>query len=190
MSIDKKACFKFSKPPVLYPNSWGIIFNRISRLILTSPKTYPLLNRYKKWHTCEEGRVYHRILFGIHLGTWKTNIYLKSLLKWVNKKQDNCDIYYVAFKKMKKNTCGYHYQNLNDMIYSSWVTEQNRMKLVVLGQFLPFYPLKSPKDQNFEKMKFTHVPKITIIWFETDRIFFILRLFSPFYHTNDPENQN
>ena len=100
------------------------------------------------------------------------NKYLKNLLKWVNKKQDNCDIYYVAFKKMKKNTCGYHYQNLNNMIYSSWVTEQNRMKLVVLGQFLPFYPFKSPKYQNFEKMKFTHVPKITIIWFETNRIVF------------------
>ena len=31
---------------------------------------------------------------------------------------------------MKKNTWRYHYQNLNDMIYSSWDIEQNIIKLV------------------------------------------------------------
>ena len=37
------------------------------------------------------------------------------MLKWTNKKQNN--IYNVAFfyKKIKKNTCRYHYQNLDDM---------------------------------------------------------------------------
>ena len=43
-------------------------------------------------------------LFGIHWGIWKTNSYLKNLLKWVNKKQDNFDIYYVAFKKKWRKT--------------------------------------------------------------------------------------
>ena len=72
------------------------------------------------------------------------------------------------------------------MMYSSWDIEQNIMKLVILGHFLPFYPPKNPKNQNFEKQKFfleilsfyTCVPKITIIWStvpkghsETDSIF-------------------
>ena len=92
-------------------------------------------------------------------------------------------------KNIKKNTCRYNYQNLDDriyMIYSSWDIEQNILKLVILGHFLPFYPRKNPKNQNFEKWKnlletssfYTCVPKITIIWCmvpeiwsATDRIF-------------------
>ena len=31
------------------------------------------------------------------------------------------------------------------MIYSSWDIEQNILKLVILGHFLPFYPLQTPK---------------------------------------------
>ena len=72
------------------------------------------------------------------------------------------------------------------MIYSSWDIEQNLLKLVILGHFLPFYPLKNAKNQNFEKWKnlleissfYTCVPKITVtwctfpeIWSETDRTF-------------------
>ena len=72
-------------------------------------------------------------------------------------------------KKIKKNTCRYHYQNLDDMIYSSWDIEQNILKLVILGHFLPFYPPKNPQNQNFEKWKilleissfYTCVPKIS-----------------------------
>ena len=56
------------------------------------------------------------------------------------------------FKKIKKNACRYHYQNLDDLIYSSCDIEQN-MKLKMLGNFLPFCPTKNPKNQNFEKMK-------------------------------------
>ena len=45
-------------------------------------------------------------------------------------------------------------------------------KLVILGYFLPFYPHKNPKNQNFAKWKnlleisslYTCPPKITIIW--------------------------
>ena len=31
--------------------------------------------------------------------------------------------------------------------------ECDRLTLVILGHFLPFYPLKNPKNQNFEKMQ-------------------------------------
>ena len=72
------------------------------------------------------------------------------------------------------------------MIYSSSDIQQNIMKLVILGHFLPFYPNKNPKNQKFEKWKnlleissfHTCVPKIMIIWCtvpeiqsETGRIF-------------------
>ena len=72
------------------------------------------------------------------------------------------------------------------MTYSSWDKERDRLKLVILGQFLQFYPPKNKKYQNFAKMKkkvleisfYKCVPKITIIQCtvpetlsETDRIF-------------------
>ena len=54
------------------------------------------------------------------------------------------------------------------MIYISWDTEQNILKLVILGHFLPFYrpsPPKKPQNQNLKNETFyTCVPKITIIW--------------------------
>ena len=57
------------------------------------------------------------------------------------------------------------------MTYSSWDKERDRLKLVILGQFLQFYPPKNKKYQNFAKMKkkvleisfYKCVPKITII---------------------------
>ena len=57
------------------------------------------------------------------------------------------------FEKNEKNTCRYHYQNLDDMIYSSWEKEQNKLKLLILGHFLNFYPPTNLKNQNFEKWK-------------------------------------
>ena len=72
----------------------------------------------------------------------------KKLLKWANKKQNNFNIYNLTFlKKIKKKTSRYHYQNLNDIIYSSWHIEQNILKLVILGHFLSYYPLKLPKTK-------------------------------------------
>ena len=35
-------------------------------------------------------------------------------------------------------------ENLDDMIYSSWDIECDRLKLVITGHFLPFYPLPPP----------------------------------------------
>ena len=109
-------------------------------------------------------------------------------------------------KKIKKNTCTYHYQNLDDMmIYSSWDIEQNILKLVTLGYFLPFYPPKKPQNQNFEKSKHLHIlhmcTKNQNIWCtvleiqsETDIIFchfgqFFALLPTP-HPPNDPKNQN
>ena len=68
-------------------------------------------------------------------------------MKWANKKQIILIFTKLHFlkKNIKKNTCRYHYQNLDDMIYSSWDIEQNILKLVILGHFLPFIPLKTPK---------------------------------------------
>ena len=39
------------------------------------------------------------------------------------------------------------------MTYSSWDKERDRLKLVILGQFLQFYPPKNKKYQNSAKMK-------------------------------------
>ena len=45
------------------------------------------------------------------------------------------------------------------MIYNSWDIEHDRLKLVIIGHSLPFYPpplpppLKNLKNQNFEKLK-------------------------------------
>ena len=51
-----------------------------------------------------------------------------------------------------------------EMIYSPWDIEQNILKLVILGHFLPFYPLKTPKIKILKNEKicwryhhFTHV---------------------------------
>ena len=121
----------------------------------------------------------------------------KSFLHWdinAKKVQNECKYRMIASfdyrmlhfsKKIKKNTCRYHYQNLYDIIYSFSDIEQSILKLVILGNFLPFYPPKNPKNQNFEKWKnlleisfYTCVAKITIIWCmvpeiqsETDKIF-------------------
>ena len=113
------------------------------------------------------------------------------------------------FKKIiiKKNSCRYHYQNLDDIIYSPWDIEQNILKLVILGHFCPFTP-KNPKNQNSEKWRnlleissfYKCVPKITIIWSydvrflrhvatqtEISAIFSQFLLFQP---SDNQENQN
>ena len=129
----------------------------------------------KRSHTCEEGGAHLRISFWYLLMNLKNKL-LKKLLKWDNKKQNNFNIYNVASlfpkkRKRKKRTCRYHYQNLDDIIYSSWDMEHKILKLVVLGHFLSFYSLKNPKNQNFEKWKnlleisfYTSAPQMTITW--------------------------
>ena len=66
-------------------------------------------------------------------------------------KNKSFNIYNGAFKK-KKKTLGdiiilhLSTNNLGDMIYSSWDIERDRLKLLILGQFLPFNPNKKPEN--------------------------------------------
>ena len=127
-------------------------------------------------------------------------------MKWINKKQNNFNIYNAAFF-LKKNKEKHHYQNLNDMIYSSWDVEQNILELVILGHFLTFTPLKVPKikilknEKIFWRYHLLHMCTknhniwctLPEIWSKADRIychygpFFALLLNPP--HPNDPKNQ-
>ena len=94
------------------------------------------------------------------------------------------------------------------MIYSAWDIKCDRLKLVIMGHFLPLYPhpLKSKKSEYWKNEKkmlgissvYTCAPKTTIIWCmlpktksETDRMFCHFGpFFLPFYLTNNPVNQN
>ena len=87
-------------------------------------------------------------------------------MKWANNKQIILIFTKLHFflKQIKKNICKYNYQNLDDMIYSSWDLEQNKLKLVILGHFLPIIPLKTQKIKILKNEKicwryhhFTHV---------------------------------
>ena len=101
------------------------------------------------------------------------------MLKWANKKQIILIFMMLHFKKkIMKNTCRSLYQHLDDMIYSSWDIEQDKLKLVILGHSLPFIPLKTPKIKILKKWKnllkissfYTCVPKTTIIWCKVPEI--------------------
>ena len=92
------------------------------------------------------------------------------------------------------------------MIYSSWDIEQNIMKLVILGHFLPFYSLKTPKIKNFKNEKiswryyhFTHLYQKSQSydgWFPPYGVWHrIFCHYGPFFAlpsplAMDPENQN
>ena len=111
------------------------------------------------------------------------------------------------FKKLTKNTCRYHYQNL-DMIYNF---PRYRAKHTETGHFWSFFalsPPKKPQNQNFQWKNLleissfcTCVPKITTIWCtvpeirsETGRAFchfgsFFALLTPPSTLPNDPKNQ-
>ena len=112
-------------------------------------------------------------LFGIYWWTWKTNYQKNSWSGTIKNKIilifTLLHLFFQKKKKRKKRTCRYHYQNLDDVIYSSWDMEHKILKLVVLGHFLSFYSLKNPK--NFEKWKnlleisfYTSAPQMTITW--------------------------
>ena len=94
-------------------------------------------------------------LFSIYWWTWNTNNYLKNCWSGPIKNKMIFNIHNAAFKKKKerKTPVHNHYRNLDDMIHSSWNIEQNILKLVILGQFLPFYPPKKTQNLNFEKWK-------------------------------------
>ena len=113
----------------------------------------------KKSHTCEKGGSHFRISFWHLLLNLKNNYLLKKLLNWANKKDKNFNVWNVLFINSKEKTPGNIFilhlctKNLDDMIYSSWDIKNDGLKLIILGHFLPFYALKNPENQNFEKMK-------------------------------------
>ena len=92
-------------------------------------------------------------------------------------------------------------KNLDDMIKSFEDMECDALKLVILGHFLHFYPPKSSKNQNFEKMRyhhFTHVYQKSQSYdvqflrygVRQTELFVILGLFLSFYSLNNSENKN
>ena len=101
--------------------------------------------------------------YNYNYSDWSVLIQIQFLLVRINRNQQNYNknekFFYSWINEMKqkdiimKNTCRYHYQNLNDMIYSSWDIEQNKLKLVILGHFLPFIPLKTPKIKILKNEK-------------------------------------
>ena len=127
----------------------------------------------KKSHACEEGGARIRIYFLHLLMKLKNNYLLRKLLKWANKKCKNFKINKVVFfLKNKENVLHLCTKNLDDIIYNSWDIGHDRLKLVILGHFLPFYQLKTWKSRILKKWKnllqmssfYTCVPKTTIVW--------------------------
>ena len=80
----------------------------------------------------------------------KKNKCIKKLLKWANKKQNNIYNDIIILQPPTKN--------LYDMIYSSWYTERDRPKLVILGHILPF---NSPNPQKNKKKDWKKEKKIS-----------------------------
>ena len=95
-------------------------------------------------------------------------------------------------------------KNLDDMIHSSRYIQREGLTLAVLDHFLPFYPPKNLKNQNFEKMKklldivILHVYQksqsynVQFLRYRVIRteFFVILGHFLALYPSNNPENQN
>ena len=72
---------------------------------------------------------------------------------------------------------------INHMMYGSWDMECNGHNFFVTSDhFLPFYPLTTPKNHNFVKMKkylkilsfYTCVPQMTIIWCMVPEIWIVI----------------
>ena len=138
----------------------------------------------------------------------KNKYLLKKLLKWVNKKQNNFNIYNAALKKKKRKTPGVillHLctKHLDDMIYSSWDIKRDRLKLENLGHFLPFYHPKNQNNQNFEKMKKMLEKSSFYTWYQKSQssydvqflrygvrqtVFSFWATFCPFYPTKWNQN--
>ena len=76
----------------------------------------------------------------------KNNYLLKKLLKWTNKKTVGILMFTMYFLKKIIETAGdiiilhLYTKNPDDMIHSSWGIECGRLKLVIMGHFMPFTP--------------------------------------------------
>ena len=187
------SCWLFPKNSLLHPKFPFVWFTNTCIEPPFFHITWPFFKNHthvkKVGHTSE-------IFLAFYWWTWKTNNYQKKCWSGPIKNKKCC----IFFKKMKKNTCRYHYQNLDDMIYviySSWDIEQNTLKLVILGHLLPFNPHKNPKIKILKNEKicwryhhFTHVYQKSQSYevsetSETCSYFFILGHFLP-YSPNHP----
>ena len=135
---------------------------------------------------------------------WKNNYLLKTLLKWVNKKCKNFNIYKVVFFFLKKSTWRYHY--FIPVYQKSWWYDQQLLRYRVWQtencNYGSFFALLIPKKSEFWKNEkscrryyhFTHVyqkRKSYEVWFlrygvTQTEFFVILDHFWPFYPPNNP----
>ena len=90
------------------------------------------------------------------------------------------------------------------MIYSSWDKERDRLKLVILGNFLSFYPPKTLQKYNFEKLRntagdiillhlctknYNRIISGSLVRSETERIFLSFSTIFFLLPPNDPKKQ-
>ena len=90
------------------------------------------------------------------------------------------------------------------MIYSSWDKERDRLKLVILGNFLSFYPPKTLQKYNFEKLRntagdiillhlctknYNRIISGSLVRSDTERIFLSFSAIFLLLPHNDPKNQ-
>ena len=101
----------------------------------------------KTGHKYEEGRANLKNFYLAFTDELEKQLIIKKTVEVSNKKCKNFNIYNVVlfFRKIKKNTWRYHFlhlwtKHLDDMIYSSWDTECDKQKLVIMGDFCPFTP--------------------------------------------------
>ena len=120
------------------------------------------------------------IQFSFYWWTWKTTTYLKNCWKEPTKNVRILIFTILYLKKNWRKTPGdiiilhLSIKNDDDIIYNSWDIQFERLKLVIMGHFLPFCTStpKNLKNQNLlKKWKklleiscYTCVPKTTIIW--------------------------
>ena len=104
----------------------------------------------KKSHTYEKGGGNLRISFWHLLMNLKNKYVLKKLLKWANKKQNNFNIYNVAF--LKKNKEKNPELSLSKSRYDLQFLRY-RAKLTEICNFRSFFALLPPSPKT-EKSKF------------------------------------
>ena len=130
--------------------------------------------------------------------------FLRYGVQWTERWTISCplplnNLKYQHFENEKKTWRYYHFTHVHHKCqsYDAWFLRYRVWQIdffVILGHFLPFYPLKNPKNQNFEKWKqslellsfYTNVPKIMIIWYTVPEIWCVTDVivifhFGPFF---------
>ena len=127
-------------------------------------------------------------LFGIYWLTWKRNNYLKNC--WSGPIKNKIILIFTTLhflKKIKKNNCRYHYQNLGDMVYSSWD--------IYRAKYTEILKLKKNTSRYYHFTHLHHKWQSYDVWFlrygaQQTEFFVILDYFLPFHPPMEPGNQN